>query len=92
MSARFPRDPTTVIEDAHAFIGLLAHRCNRAGTGFFDRLDAALGDGASLNEHSLPLRQLRRDAATLRALADSFDERGAALSGAAPRLRLLAAE
>lgn len=92
MSARFPNDPIDALCAAHDWIGLIAHRFNRAGAGLLDRLDAAIGNSIQIADDSLAALHLARDAATLRALADALDERREALTGRAPRLRLIAAE
>ena len=92
MITRYPDDPQDAIEVMHNLVGGLTWRFNHAGAGYLDRLDAAIGLGAKLADDSLPALQLAGDAAALRALADSLDERREALTGRAPRLMLVAAE
>lgn len=88
---RFANDPADAIDFAHGLVAQLAYRFNRAG-GLLDRLDAAIAAGGEIAVEGLNALHLARDANTLRQLADAIDERREALTGRAPRLRLIAAE
>jgi hypothetical protein len=91
MTARFPNDPAEATNFAHGLIAQISYRFNRAG-GLFDRLDAAIGAGERITTESLSSLHLFNDATVLRQMADALDERREALTGRAPRLRLVAAE
>ena len=84
-------DPEGIIAVTHDLIGGLSYRLNRAN-GYLDRLDAALAAGHEIGAASVAALQLAADAKALRKLAAALDERREALTGTAPRLRLVAAE
>ena len=84
-------DPEHVGAVVHSLVEGLGYRLNRAN-GYLDRLDAAIAAQAEVSEASLPALHLAADARALRKLADALDERRNALTGSAPRLRLVAAE
>jgi hypothetical protein len=88
---RFPNDPAAAASFGHRLVDGLAHQFNRAN-GLLDRLDAAIAAGEQAASESLVVRHLASDARVLRAVAEALDERCEALTGRAPRLRLVAAE